>query len=92
MKYTESTFRQRVDEMLSKHLGIQTLDLPDVSLWEYIDTGHDYTDKEITDLVIQASIDVLVEADWPIDLTIELTQDLFKMKEYNTNEHIQRLD
>jgi hypothetical protein len=83
MKYTEPTFRKLVDEMLIKTIGFDSTELPDFSLWEYFDLDYDYTHQEISEVVQEASIDLLVEADAPSDLLIELVQDLMK-QEANT--------
>jgi hypothetical protein len=83
MKYTEPTFRKLVDEMLTKTIGFDSTDLPDFSLWEYFDLDYDYTPQEIAEAAQIASIDLLVEADGPSDLLIEIVQDLIK-QEANT--------
>jgi hypothetical protein len=80
MKYTEPTFRNLVDQMFDKTMGITTADLPDWSLWEYFDLEYDYTQKEINECVQQAFIDGLVEADAPSDLLIEIMQDVIKLQ------------
>jgi hypothetical protein len=83
MKYTEPTFRKLVDEMLTKTIGFNSTDLPDFSLWEYFDLDYDYTPQEISEVVQQASIDLIVEADGDRGLLIEILQDLMK-QEANT--------
>jgi hypothetical protein len=83
MKYTEPTFRKLVDELLTKTIGFDSSDLSDFSLWEYFDLDYDYTPQEISEVVQEASIDLLIAADNPSDSFIEIVQDLMK-QEANT--------
>ena len=80
MKYTEPAFRKLVDELLTKTIGFNSTDLPDFSLWEYFDLDYDYTPQEISEAVQEASIDLLVEADGPSDVLIEIVQDFMKLE------------